>query len=238
VNQININCVFFSDAERRPHTIWLDNFSKIYSKKMPNLDEGAYALCHWTGKAIRTSKLFFDTSVRHQANGQVLPTMPDDLFQEEPALIAKMQALTAPLGNVNVMHHYNNSKVIRWQVFNVPPRPHDSLADLCYGPALRARVDTVKGQSFIPCGVLKLNINANEDLARIIRNHYEAKNMHLTGALECGNYAALSTDMAIFHRVLKVQTHTHTHTRTHTHTCPPRSCNTINPGGAHDCARS
>lgn len=204
--QTKLILIFFAfrDAEAQPHTIWWDNFSKIYSKKMPSLSEGAYALCHWTGKAIRTSKQYFDIRIRHDADDQPIPAMPDDLFEEEPALVAKMAAITSPLGNVNVMLQYRSSKVIAWEVFNVPPRPKEDKADLQYGPVLRQRVDTVKGQSFIPCGILKLNINSNEDLCRIVRNHYEARNMHITGPMECSSYEAVSTDMAIFHRILKV----------------------------------
>jgi len=199
----------FSLAERRPHTVWLDNFSKIYSKKMPNLASGAYDLCHWTGRAIRVSKEYFDTSLMQDAQGRNIPAMPDDLFGEENALLARVDGLMAqPVGpGAHPMHKYATSAVILWQVNNVPPRPHRDLAPMKYFQVLTEHVDTVKGQCFIPTGVLKQNINTNEDLCRIIRSHYEDNNMHIHGALACTNYHALSTDMAIFHRVLKVHSH-------------------------------
>jgi hypothetical protein len=198
---ININFLrIHRDAEALPHTIWLDNFSKIYSKKMPNLTAGAYALCHWTCKAVRTSSVEFDITVMTDDDGNRIPAMPDDLFGEEQNLLAKMDGLA----DVFPLDYYSESAVIKWKVFNVPPRPDPTLAPIQYFQGLRSRQDTVKGKHFIPAGIIKLNINSNEDLCRIMRLHYEKKNMHRTNALECQTYSVFNTDMAIFHRILKV----------------------------------
>lgn len=166
---------------------------------MPNLSQGAYDMCAWTGRAIRVSKLDFDIDLMHDDQGLVIPAMPDDLFSEQAQLIQMM----LPAGG-EALECYNTSKVVTWEVFNVPPRPDPNKADLKYHIILKQRVDTVRMGSFIPTGILKDNINENEGLCRILRHHYENNNMHIRGALECAKYHHLNTDMAIFWRILKV----------------------------------
>lgn len=164
------------------------------------MEAGAYNLCHWTGRAVRVSDIDFDLSLLRDAAGAVIPAMPDDLLAEEQQLRQMMGPMTDA-----AMHCYDNSKVIQWEVFNVPPRPSRNKADFKYFNVLTAKVDSIKKGCFIPTGILKEDINTNEGLCKILRDHYESNNMHIRGQLECKEYTQLNTDMAIFWRILKVR---------------------------------
>lgn len=130
-----------------------------------------------------------------------MPAMPDDLFSFIPELLTEFLASQAdPVGGGHPMKYLDRSAVKNWKVMNVPPRPESDNAPLRYHHKLLAREDTLK--QFIPVGILRLNINSNQGLCQILRNHYEENMMHVPGG--CLRYHTFNVDIAIFQRTLKV----------------------------------
>ena len=65
------------DVTNGPHTVWLDNFSKMYALHVATPDKGDWANCAWTGKALRKcSDATITMRVHRDRHGRVVPAMP------------------------------------------------------------------------------------------------------------------------------------------------------------------
>lgn len=194
------------EVESGPHTIWIDNFSKVHGAKIPSIDIGAWRNCLWTGTAIRkyTGDRVIDMSVQLDGAGEVVPAMPDDLFANEADFNAVFDRCVLDTT------YYDTSLTTLYRVNSVPLKPDACRVDNHnYRRALQG--DTDRLRSMYPKEIAAVNIGSNLGLARIMRAHYDENNQGPGN--RCTKYSALNVDENIFMRVLKVHTRDQLHER-------------------------
>jgi hypothetical protein len=191
------------ESLREPHTIWIDNFSKIWPRTMPNLDKGAWADCLWTGVAIHAYSGSFPLTMNilRDAHGEGIPAMPNNLFTLTPKLIKLWTSYCADID------YCTQSMVSAWKVNSVPLKPQ--AANMPAGPhqdAINSDVNTLN--RLHPKELIPLNIGSNKGLATILRTHYENNNQHTEETRQaprpCPKYSAFGVDIDIFRRMLLV----------------------------------
>jgi hypothetical protein len=193
-----IVCVYRLIA-KGPHTIWLDNFSKIRALQIPSLEVGSWQNCAWTGKALRrcpnpdiTMDLVLDDA------GQVIPAMPANPFARTEQLVTLFKKITQTEG---CMHVYDKSMVFNAKIRTVPLKPKAK-----YMQSEKHRRAIIEGSdklcTMYPVGIISDNIGSNVGLLRILRMHFEEQNQHLPNGAAV--YQALNVDTNIFDRTLKV----------------------------------
>lgn len=195
--QIN-TCI--REVEDGPHTIWIDNFSKIHGCKIPTIDAGAWRNCLWTGTALRkyTGTVPVDVSIQRDAAGQVIPAMPDDLFANEAAFNSIFDRYAMQTD------YWETSFVQEFKVTCVPLKPDaHKVNNRKHRRALQADSDTL--HSMYPKEIAAVNIGSNLGLGKIIRVHYDDRKQGPGD--RCQAYSALNVDENIFMRVLKVAHH-------------------------------
>jgi hypothetical protein len=180
-----------------PHTIWIDNFSKVYGMKIPSVDLGSWRDCLWTGVAIKKyNGPELNMRLVTKPDGTTETAMPDDMF-------AYVDQLKAMFQEHRVTGSYQaKCLTARWRVNNVPLKPdHRRVNNDKWRAALRSGLD--KLEHMYPKELIALNIGGNAGLGKIMRVHYEENKQHLDG--QCNHYSALNTDENIFMRILKVK---------------------------------
>jgi hypothetical protein len=180
------------------HVIWVDNFSKVYQMKIPNMDIGVWHDCLWTGVAIRE---FVPVEPRYSnlslaidmQPGDDSNAMPNDLFHRMKKFLASAKQITD-----STMFVYDTSIVTRYNVRNVPLKPIvDAVAHPKWHSALASSVDGL--YHLHPVGLIKRNIGSNEGLMRILKRYvdiYEEEKVQL--------YQVMNVDINIFKRIIKV----------------------------------
>ena len=200
-------------AKLKPHTIWIDNFSKLRAFQIPNLGHGAFANCLWTGMAIRTCEELDQTSLAlKRTNDIITPAMPleliadttrDDVFElitmYGDLILDKTLDKTkrAPCR----MELFENSLVHTWKVNNVPLKPEaNNVTRTRHKQAITNKCDSLK--NLYPDSILKWNVGSNEGLAQVLRKVYEDAGIHVS---DPHKYTVLNADCNIFDRIVKVQ---------------------------------
>jgi hypothetical protein len=181
-----------------PHTVWWDNFSKIYGVKCPLIASGAYRNALWTGVAIRTYNnpttgrpLTLDVRL---SDGAVVPAMPASVFCSLGHVLELFE-----VSNETGQNYFDSSLVKRYNVNTVPLKPDVSATDPVLQNILNESRDGLK--HFYPSHLVKHNIGSNKGLLKILRTYYEHNNMH-NGL--CQKYRVLNVDINIFVRIAKV----------------------------------
>jgi hypothetical protein len=201
------NHVFFRLIAKGPHTIWLDNFSKIRALQIPTLDLGSWQNCAWTGKAIRkcpNSDIAMDLML--DPDGMVIPAMPPRPFLLTESLVSCFIKYTQ---TEQCMFVYEKSLVLNAKIRTVPLKPKSKhMHDEKHKKALDEGSD--KLCTMYPIGIIADNIGSNIGLLRILRLHFEEHDQHLP-ADGAEVYQALNVDTNIFDRILKVHSTQRTH---------------------------
>lgn len=186
------------EVEKGPHTVWIDNFSKVHGCKIPNIDIGAWRDCLWTGVALKkyVGAVPVSTAVQVDPEGNIVPAMPDDLFEKERRFVKLFDR-----HKVTATSYQTDSLVRQWKVNTVPLKPVAARVD---NDQWRAALqgDQDKLSVMYPKELIAENIGSNLGLASVMREHYESRQQHIEGM--CEDYSALNVDENIFMRIIKV----------------------------------
>ncbi len=167
---------------------------------MVGMSAEAMKQCLWSCVAYKKFAYPERVSMNHMLgrNGDVIPAMPTLPFNGMVELVQFIQDTTqGPEGSM--LHLYETSLMVGWDVTGVPlagdlakmPEPYRSST-----AAANDHMDTL-----YPRGLERENIGSNIGLAQIVRRFYDERKM---GTPDCKVYSALSVDVNIFDRMLKV----------------------------------
>ena len=177
-----------------PHCLWYDNFSKIHRIHNPNVGQGVYHSCLWTGVAINVYRgPEVNMTVKYRDDGSVLPVMPDDIFEERTTVEQSITYITQ-----QGMFYYDHSLVKKYNVNNVPLKPNIPDDDPL---SVGMRTGSNSMEYSAPLHMLHDNIGSNIGLIKILRRYYEERGMHND---QCTQYHCLNVDENIFWRTIKV----------------------------------
>ena len=174
---------------------WWDNFSKFCRRSVPTVKKDVFGTCLWTGITVNAyTGPPVNHTVRVDANGAVVPAMPENLFKNRKAV----------LNGINFMYdegkeYYGSSMVKKYDIINVPLK-----VDTKKFPALAATLNSSKNSTkhINPYKLIRHNIGSNLGLVTILREFQDDNKMALHGAVQ--NYFTINTDENIFYRGLKV----------------------------------
>jgi len=181
--------------------MWIDNFNKKYSFRIPDIEKGTWTQCNWTGVALREyTASALDMRVQ-TVNGEVVPAMPS-----QAKLFARTNAIQtwfnqqACQGDDDMLR-FDASWVMTWGVHNVPLKPQ--VADVPDEHKAAVGSKNLSLDTLHPLEIIDENIGANLGMAKIMRDIYD-KAMALP--LGQRKYIVLNVDSNIFYRVVKVLT--------------------------------
>ena len=188
---------FCREVSERPHIVWLDNFSKLYYRTKPDVDNGTLHHGLWSGVALIEWDGASDVSlkvVRFQ-DGSVMSALPPRLFT---CLFDRYT--TSSLADVDSqgMNMLDNSICSRYNVNNVPLKP---VVDVRVEPGLHALLER-RGdgmQNLFPKRLIKKNIGKNTDFLSVVRDQV----LQIESSRPA-RYGILLADIDIFIRCIKV----------------------------------
>lgn len=181
----------------QPHIQWIDNFSKIYFSKVPNVQQGTFKDALWTGIANKkyTGPNDIDLAVVRDDNNNVIHGMPSHyaLWENLGALYSEFKETDG-----EGMEYLQHSWVEKLDVDNVPLRPEVSKSRY---PRLHASL--LKSVSsldhMIPEKLKKDNIGSNIGLFKVLRSILD----DVEGA-RVKRYRVVLSDIDIYWRIMKV----------------------------------
>ena len=192
-------CVFcfpYSEAQKRPHFIWVDNFSKFISRSIPTADRGVFSQCLWTGVSIFTlpegTNDDISDGVKFDMNGNIIPAMPTDILQYRDDVVAAVHHVLT-LGT----QYLDIAAVTKYDVRNVPLK-----VDTNRFPNVADDVNSYKMNNVKSVDLIEDNIGSNRGLISIIDSICQQRNIHGDG--QCAQYTTFNVDENIFWRILKV----------------------------------
>jgi hypothetical protein len=178
-----------------PHFTWLDNFSKTISRTVPTLAKGVYSSMLWAGVCIFAHPdKSIDDSVRHDAIGDVIPAMPDNLLAGQNTVTRAVYAVLR-----EGVKYLEVSLVHKYSVRHIPPK-----IDVKVFPELTGVINNpINSLAYVyPSKLIEENVGSNRGLVSIIRSMYEEWKMDTD---ECKRYKSMNLDENIYWRVLKVE---------------------------------
>jgi hypothetical protein len=166
---------------------------------MVGMSPEAMKTCLWSCVAYKKFAYPDQVSLNHIfRKGDVIPAMPTMPFRGMEELVTFMQETTqGPEGSM--LKLYDTSLMVAWDVKGVPIAGDIAKMPEPYRSSTAAMNDHM--DSLYPVGLERENIGGNIGLAQIMRRFYDDRKM---GTPECKMYSALSVDVNIFDRVLKV----------------------------------
>jgi hypothetical protein len=181
-----------------PHVQWIDNFTKNYNRKKPDLTVGSYSACLWTGIANRiyTGDTLIDLGVKYALDFSIVPVMPPtlDVFWEQLPVFTEQMAVIDREG----MYYARRSFVDRFKVNNVPLSPHvDEKTNPTVHKMLAKKVDSI--DKLVPERLMPDNIGSNLGLIKVMRSIITE-----LMAARAKKYRVIMSDVAIFNPILKV----------------------------------
>ena len=178
--------------------MWIDNFSKHSRWQLPHLDEGVYKSCLWTGFAVNKFRDDgLSMALKRTPSGNAIPAMPDSPF----LYLTMFKDAWAAFEESSGMLNYNNSRVVRWKVRNVPLGPLKKNVPRKYHGALDRKPGSLHG--LYPEKLVDLNVGANDDFGKLFKNLLDEHNK--TGPDgKAEKYLVLNLDCNIYDRVMKV----------------------------------
>ena len=133
--------------------------------------------------------------------GAVIPAMPTDPFLALADLSSCMKLMTqGPDGEMPLL--FDESLMTEWGANRLPLAGDLDRIPEPYRSSTAAAND--RSDDLYPRGLERENIGSNDGLARILRRFYEDRGMGTSG---CSKYSALTVDVNIFDRVMKVKIH-------------------------------
>jgi hypothetical protein len=183
---------------------------------VPNLEQGIYSDCLWTGVAIIRWVDSYDDDVDitelpdppdlsvqiDSSDGSVVSCMPGTIVDEDgnECIIEALDVLNA---NGEGRFRQNRSICLKYDVRNLPLKPvvDKELYPELYN-ILKCSVDGL--DNFYPVGLIQLNIGKNEHLLKILRNYLEELK-----AARPRRYGVMLCDVAIFQTVVRVRLFSH-----------------------------
>ena len=185
----------------------MDNYNDSWRRNFAKIGENSYVEGNWTGVALRQARPDIDMSVS-RINGQIIPAMPDNplIFAEHAIQLILFGSVGTNNSNVHdvqkIPNLYDSSLLVAWAPINrVPLKPDPTNLNVPqqYRDAMAQSPDTLSNLHVV--GIFPENIGSDEGLGSIIRQFYDAQCM---ADENCDRYFAMSADMNIHKRVLKV----------------------------------
>ena len=174
---------------------WWDNFSKFTRKSVPTIAKDVFGTCLWTGVTVNAyTGPPVDITVRKDADGQVIPAMPEDLFTHQATIKEGIKYIYE-----KGKYYHEKSLVKKYDIVNIPLK-----IDTKKFPALAAVLNNSKNTAkhINPYKLLRHNIGSNLGLTTILREFQDDNKMSLHDTVK--KYATVNTDENIFYRGLKV----------------------------------
>lgn len=173
--------------------MWIDNFSRNYGNRYLRNAVSAYQNCQWT--VIAKHVLGLKLPKVHDETGELIPCLPQDLFQELDLLIATFAEIV-----VEEEYMSPESFVVRHRLYSCPPGVPEYRKDEF--PELRTAFQMLptpsnRTQTFVPLRVSDHNISSNVGLLQILTSLIELHNAE--------NWLWVLCDINIFKRILKVR---------------------------------
>jgi hypothetical protein len=181
--------------------MWIDNFLKMYRKTTSNMDRALLADALWTGVAIRKyayDDVKMDVMVRR---GFVVPAMPPDPFAQTGDMLRLMSQLTEVDGEMPLL--YDDSLFHMWGCNKIPVQPmKENLPD-----DIRQRFDRCPSRlvDFYPEGLIKINCGSNKGLCQVVLEVLKKQGQDTPEPPP--KYFAMTADLNIFDRIIKVRDH-------------------------------
>jgi len=188
------------ELELQPHVAWIDNFSKNWRVRMVGLTPDAMKRCLWTCVAYKKFAYPLEVSMAHMhsSNGKVIPAMPTNAFEGMVDFVQIMKSHTQEADG-SMLFLYDTSLLTTWDCNRVPIQGNPELMAEPYRSSTSAHHD--RGDDLYPRGLERENIGSNIGLAQIMRRYYNERRM---ASSECTTYSAMTVDVNIFDRIMKV----------------------------------
>ena len=187
--------MYNSKIKEKPHVTWVDNFSKIYAVKTPNIRSGSYVKCLWTGYAHRSCHLppgDFNMNIP-VVNNELLNIMPSlkELKDEHVVIMDAMKAVDRA-----GMLYYNESICLKYNANGVPLKINvtERQEPVLYNVMKRNSV-----YAMTPEKMSDINIGTNKGLLKILRELLDESE-----GMRPKQYRILNTDINIYQRIMKV----------------------------------
>lgn len=181
--------------------MWIDNFNKNQSFRIPDLNKGVYQDCNWTGVALREYTVSnIDMQVR-RVDGHVVPAMPSQKQLFERTAILEQWFHESVCKDDDDMFKHDTSWVVTWGVHNVPLKPRAADVPEAHKKAVESK--NLSLETLHPMAILEENVGSNRGLAQVFRVFYDEQM-----ALPLGErkYMVFNVDSNIFKRCMTVLT--------------------------------
>ena len=182
-----------------PHVVWVDNFNKNLSWKIPDVHKGVFTACNWTGVAVREYTAGpCDMRLVHHDFGFTsgMPEL-DELFEKADDIKEWFLSKTS---GVNYMMKHDSSMVVQWQAHSVPIKPEANQVPEKFKAAVASKncaLDTLH-----PAEIMEHNIGSWLGMARVFREFYD-QTMATPPADR--RYTIINCDSNIFRQCIKVR---------------------------------
>ena len=210
--------IFREIEDSSTYVTWIDNYNAKWRMKKQNIKKDGLQLANWTGIAVREyTGPYVDMTVRRNEEKEIIPALPDDLFQHIPAVIKFIQEQSQyefdtsirdhPLATQTGMCHFpylfDTSRMVNWGVDRVPlkPNPKSPALPMEYKIAIEQSPDTLT--NFYPKAMISSNIGSNVGIVKILKDFFmeivqRQKYQHLE------KYYIISCDENIYKRAMRV----------------------------------
>ena len=179
--------------------VWMDNYSKQWRTRIVGLSADAMKRCLWTCVAYKRFSYVVSMDHKMTRRGAVIPAMPTDPFLALADLSSCMKLMTqGPDGEMPLL--FDESLMTEWGANQLPLAGDLDRIPEPYRSSIAAAND--RSDDLYPRGLERENIGSNDGLARILRRFYEDRGM---GTIGCSKYSALTVDVNIFDRMMKVK---------------------------------
>lgn len=202
-------CVAFVSCRKiqqqsTPHTIWVDNFSKIYGHQIPSMHQGQYTNGNWTGVAIQKYAGSANVSMKCMfKRNQLIPAMPSRLLLRGKDVRQLLEVVESTMTDGNYL---KSSLCERLDIRNLPLKP---VVDRILNPEQHERLQKSNdgAVNLYPVEINQFNIGSNRGMLQVIlklAQDYGSQDDHKYTDHEDMTYAYVNSDVNIFYRCLKV----------------------------------
>ena len=193
-------------VKSKPHSLWIDNFSKITKWQIPSAEKDLFVSMLWTGYALRAYPFEIDmTFKKDPLFNEVIPAMPLSPLVYVNKVLQNIKRFV--YNRPNPSRRYGTSLSVQWSVNNVPVAPdkNNDRIPSRFKEAIGANRDNLR--NLYPEKITSENIGSNDGLGRIMKELQEERNWRKTGNDEnaCKEYSVITADCNIFDRIVKVR---------------------------------
>lgn len=199
----------------------MDNYDAQFRHSKASLDRAQHANINWTGVAVRQymGQDFIDDSLVHDADGAIVPVMPDDLLAPDNVqaifqFIVEHTQLTAtqahalnrfPIEGMRTFKPlYATSLLKTWEPDRVPLKPNINNPNVPeeFKDAIRRSPDTLA--NFYPKAIVNENPASQEGLINLLKEYF-TKNVTSAGRGLPQRYFNLTCDENLYKRLMRVR---------------------------------